>query len=207
MSRFKFPKVVAFIANVIVRAIVKTCKIEVAGLENLTYSQEKKQILMLWHNRLIITPELLHRITPNQAYAAVVSSSRDGELLARMIGHYEKGSVIRVPHDLKHEGLRKMVKTLREKEAIPVITPDGPRGPKYKVKGGIVLAAKNANAVIIPFSWNSDRAWTFKTWDRLNLPKPFSTLKITFGNPIDLKNYTANQAVDALETSLNSITA
>jgi lysophospholipid acyltransferase (LPLAT)-like uncharacterized protein len=205
VKKWVFSKIVASIANAIIWALVKTCKIKITNLEHLTISGGKKQILMLWHNRLIITPQLLHKITPQQTYAAVVSNSQDGELLSKMICRYSNGSVIRVSHDMRHQGLRKMVQTLKQNKTIPVITPDGPRGPRYSVKGGVVLAAKGSDAVIIPMSWSSSRFWEFKTWDGLRLPKPFSALDVTFGEPIDLTNHSGSEAITLLEKRMNSI--
>jgi hypothetical protein len=200
-----FYSLIGGVANSIIWAILKTCKITVSNLDYLTTHTDKKRILMLWHNRLVITPQLLHELTPTHIYAAMVSNSRDGELLSKMICHYQKGSVIRVPHDLRHQGLREMIRTLKQSAAIPVITPDGPRGPRYSIKGGVVLAAKGSNALIIPMSWSATRYWEFKTWDRLRLPKPFSTLHVAFGKPVDIAAYSNAEAIDILQQNLHGI--
>lgn len=196
---------VAWLANALIRGIIKTSRLEVVGLDHLTSPKDRKQIVMLWHNRLTIAPHLLHLLTPKIQYAAVVSSSKDGQLLAKMVSHFSNGSVIRVAHDLRHEALRQMVKALREKEVVPVITPDGPRGPRYAIKGGIVLAAKGANALVIPMSWSADKFWEFNTWDKMRLPKPFSTITLHFGIPIDLKQDSSENALKQLEASLNKL--
>ncbi len=195
----------ARLANSIIWLILKTCRIEVTGAEHLQGGDGGKFILMLWHNRLTITPQLLHLVTPNRSYAAVVSNSRDGQILAEMINRYPQGSLIRVPHDLRHEALRKMVKTLKENDAVPVITPDGPRGPKYKAKGGIAVAAKIAKARIVPLSWQANREWIFKTWDEMSLPKPFSKIKLVIGNPMDINEKSSEEAASMIEHELNTL--
>lgn len=196
---------IAWLANTFVRGIIKTSQLNVVGLENLTSKKDRKQIVMLWHNRLTIAPHLLNQLTPEIQYAAVVSSSKDGQLLAKMVGRFSNGTVIKVPHDLRHEALRQMVKVLKEKEVVPVITPDGPRGPRYTIKGGVALAAKEANALIIPMSWNADKFWEFGTWDRMRLPKPFSRITLVFGEPVDLKDDSSESSLDKLKHSLNGL--
>ena len=64
------------------------------------------------------------------------------------------------------------------------MTPDGPRGPLYKVKPGIAMAAKEAQATIIPLTWDADHFWELKTWDKLKLPKPFTCIRVVLGDPI-----------------------
>src|SRR5262249_41681403 len=65
-----------------------------------------------------------------------------------------------------------------------IITPDGPRGPRYIAKPGIAAAACETGAHVVPFSWTATRFWQLGTWDKMLLPKPFSTLLVTFGDPI-----------------------
>lgn len=204
---FFFPGILAWTANALVWLILKSCRLHIKGIEHLTSRKERKQIIMFWHNRLTIAPQLLYQITPGQKYAAVVSNSRDGELLAQMVMRFQTGEVIRVPHDLRHEALRQMVKTLKKTDAIPVITPDGPRGPCYVVKGGVVTAAKLSNAIVIPMSWEASGFWEFNTWDRMRLPKPFSKLKVTFGEPIDPETISVEEALLLLENELNAISS
>ena len=61
---------------------------------------------------------------------------------------------------------------------------DGPKGPAGTVKPGIVRLAQASGAVIVPFTVEADRAWYFNSWDRFMLPKPFSRVKLQFGDMI-----------------------
>lgn len=175
----------AYVAKYLIRLILFTCRFEVRGLES--YHRAVKSnpcIIMLWHNRLGIMSEILYKFTPQYFYAAFISSSRDGEPLAKLASSYKIGRAIRVPHNAKHQALKTLIHDLRYKKETIIITPDGPKGPRYKVKPGIVMAAKEAKATIIPFSWIATRFWQFNTWDKLLLPKPFSKILINFGKPI-----------------------
>jgi hypothetical protein len=159
-----------------------TCKKEVHGLEAfVAAANEKSCILMLWHNNLLITANILSLYTPNFIYSAFISNSRDAEPLAIIVKSFAVGRVHRVPHNQRHAALHSMISRLREHKQVAVITPDGPRGPKYVLKPGVVLAAKATGANIVPFSWKASSFWELGTWDRMKIPKPFSKIVVTFG--------------------------
>lgn len=167
------------------RLSLSTCRIEIKGGEHLIQAaSENRCILMLWHNRIAVLPEVLLKMDSPFTYCAFVSQSRDGEILALLANSYKQGRALRVPHDARHQALSKMISLLREKGEVMLVTPDGPRGPRYQVKPGIVLAAKEAPAYIVPFTWSTNRFWQLRTWDKLILPKPFSRIYVIFGEPI-----------------------
>lgn len=137
---------------------------------------------MLWHNRLLITGYVLSRFTKKLRYAAFVSNSRDGRILADFVDSYSRARAIRVPHNSRGVALKNLITDLKNKREIILITPDGPRGPKYEVKPGVVKASEASDACTIPFSWSANKFWQLNTWDNLIIPKPFSKINILFGN-------------------------
>lgn len=203
---------IAYIGKYFLRATLSTCKIEVNGLELFKETVLKEKcILMLWHNRLSIVSEILFKLDPHTIFSAVISKSRDGDPLAVLASSYETGKAIRVPHDRKHQALKAVIETLKNTKEVIIITPDGPRGPRYNVKPGIVMAALEANASIIPFTWTSTTFWQLNSWDKLIFPKPFSKITVTFGAPLkatedDLpKNQTLlKDALLAIESAVNT---
>src|SRR6185312_14852199 len=64
-----------------------------------------------------------------------------------------------------------------------VITPDGPRGPAYELGQGIVYLAQQSQAQVVPINLEYSSCWRVKSWDRFILPKPFSKVRVTFGQP------------------------
>lgn len=180
---------IAYFLKLVLRVILWTCRFKMKGLETFhAAAQEKKCILMLWHNRLLIVPEILRKFASQHVYAAFISNSLDAEPFAIMINSYPFGRTIRVPHDSRHHALRKMINLLRNSQEVIVITPDGPRGPRYEIKPGVTIAAKKTSANIIPFTWHASRFWELKTWDKLMIPKPFATISLEFGSLLQIKN-------------------
>ncbi len=184
-KRKVFAFFIAYIGKYLLRAILFTCQVEVRGLETFKKIVSiKKCMLMLWHNRLTIVSEILFKVDPKTVFAALISKSRDGDPLATLANSYATGKAIRVPHDRKHQALKTVIETLKATNEVVIITPDGPRGPRYLVKPGIAVAAKETNASIIPFTWVSSKFWQIKSWDRMIFPKPFSKIIVTFGEPV-----------------------
>jgi hypothetical protein len=198
---------ITYVGQGLVRLILRTCQWEVEGLEEFKrLATSEKCLLMLWHNRLALTPFILYRYAHHFTYAAVVSNSRDGQLIGRVVQSYRTGKTIRVSHQARHQALKEIIACLDKKEAIVIITPDGPRGPIYKVKPGSALAALQTEAYVIPLTWEADRYWTFKTWDQLRLPKPFAKIKVTFGGFLHFSQpseTSLSQAQDILQRTMD----
>lgn len=180
------PYVVAYSAKFAIRQLLRTCQVHIHGLDHLTENTKASPcILALWHDKLILVSEILNSYTSGFPCTAFISKSRDGDPLALVTTSYSRGRVLRVPHNARHKALSTMIDILKRRDGIVLITPDGPRGPRHIVKPGIVLAAREASAKVIPFSWKASRYWQLSTWDKMQIPKPFSTLHVTFGSPVD----------------------
>jgi lysophospholipid acyltransferase (LPLAT)-like uncharacterized protein len=187
------------------KLLLLTCKYEVKGGENLRTSAKKgSSIIMLWHQHLpLIGPSILSA-APELSYCAFISNSKDGDIAAEYTTSYAIGRTIRVPHDSREAALKTLISRLRLKRDVAIITPDGPRGPRQEVKPGIAIAAKETEASIIPFSWSSTKFWQLKSWDRMQIPKPFSTIQATFGTPISLsKESTIEDDLKVLKAHLS----
>lgn len=175
----------AYLAKFTMQILFRTCRVTIKGLECFIQTAQKERcILMLWHNRLGLIPEILQRYAPQFQYVAFVSNSRDGEVLSILTHSYAAGRTIRVPSHMRHHALKVSIDCLKEGKEVLIFTPDGPRGPLYKVKPGISLAARTASAHVVPVTWKASRCWRLKTWDGFMVPKPFSSLQVELGKPI-----------------------
>lgn len=196
----------AFIGKYGMKAILLTCKVQVNGLEQfIEIASRENCILMVWHNRMAMIAEFFCKFAPHLSFAGFISKSRDGEPISRLVESYQGGSSIRVSHHLRHKALQTMIARLKLGKEVIVITPDGPRGPRYKVKPGIIMAAKEAEANVIPFTWEAERYWEMKTWDGFRLPKPFSTITISLGNPVKVGREQSDEDAARLLESMMDI--
>lgn len=206
LQKVVFPFLIATLGKGMLKAILMTCRWKINGVEIFnTKASNEKSILMLWHNRLAIIPFILERYASQFNYTAVISKSRDGDLISAVVKSYKQGKIISVSHQARHQALKEMIETLESKESVVVITPDGPRGPCYEVKPGIATAALETGAFVFPMTWEASKAWTLNTWDKMQIPKPFSTITVTFKEPVTFlkeQNLSLEQATRVLQQAL-----
>ncbi|MDD5204013.1 MAG: hypothetical protein PHS17_01255 [Desulfobacterales bacterium] len=94
-----------------------------------------------------------------------------------------------------------MVKDLASNQAALHVV-DGPQGPKGVVKAGLIRLAQLSRAAIIPVYISVDRAWTARSWDRFLIPRPFSQVRVRFGEPIDVPEQMDEEAFEALRVAV-----
>jgi len=163
----------------VVRAWTASLRFEITEHEQalLSYS-EKPVILALWHNRLFIVAEVQRRYRQNRRLVALVSASKDGAWLEAFFKQMKIDTVRGSSSFRGMQALREMM-AARQTGADIGITPDGPRGPCYEMKPGIILLARLTHAPILYYSARFHTAKRFKSWDRFYLPRPFSTVTLS----------------------------
>lgn len=132
---------------------------------------------VVWHNRLFLTPEIFRRYRGGRPLVALISASGDGAWLTAffsLIGmRAARGSSSR----LGREAATALVEAQRAGHDIG-ITPDGPRGPCYELKPGVVIVPRRTGAPLLLIGGDFASAWRLGSWDRFYLPKPFSRVRL-----------------------------
>ncbi len=164
--------------GLLVRLWCRTLRIEPDDTaRRLLARTDQAAIFTLWHNRLFIAAEIYRRFRQEKKLYALVSASRDGAWLAaffEVVGlHTVRGSSSRFGREAMHS----LAEKLREGHDIG-ITPDGPRGPCYDLKGGGVILARKTGVATILVGMRFLNAWKLRSWDRFYLPRPFSRIEI-----------------------------
>lgn len=65
-----------------------------------------------------------------------------------------------------------------------LVAPDGPSGPIYEAKPGVIYMAAKANSYIVPVGVGFSRRIIGNNWDDLSFPLPFSRVALVIGEPI-----------------------
>lgn len=129
--------------------------------------------IVLWHNRLFLSAEIVRRYRQGRPAYALVSASRDGAWLSAFFSLVGMRTVRGSSSRLGREAAMALVDVLRAGHDIGV-TPDGPRGPCYELKPGALIVARRTQASLLLVGAEFHGAWRLKSWDRFYLPKPFS---------------------------------
>jgi lysophospholipid acyltransferase (LPLAT)-like uncharacterized protein len=176
-------RVLPGMAVFLLRLLFSTLRLRVVDQSGLTReSPPFPLIYTFWHNRILaITVAFLRHYPKGRKGVAVLTSpSRDGEILARVVGGFGMDSIRGSTNKRGAAAVRECVQWLSEKRDLAV-TPDGPRGPRYQLGPGLLLMAQQTGAKIQPVHARFSGAIRLKTWDGFCLPLPFSRIDVTLG--------------------------
>lgn len=138
-------------------------------------------VVAFWHGTMIL-PWYIFR---NKGTAALTSKSKDGDLLARLLKHWNYSVVRGSSSEGGEVALGIMVDYARNNSSIAV-TPDGPRGPAHKLKAGAVITAKKSGLPLILVGIGFKGKRKLKSWDSFEIPLPFTGAKVVFSDPINV---------------------
>jgi lysophospholipid acyltransferase (LPLAT)-like uncharacterized protein len=152
-------------------------------------------VLMFWHGSMLM-PWYIHR---NRNFAAVVSQSKDGEILSRLLKRFKYKLIRGSSSKDSKEVLIKMQKVLSNGNSL-ALTPDGPRGPIHKMKIGGLIASVRTQKPIVMCGTAYSKKIVFSSWDRFELPKPFSKAVLIFSD----KKYVEQELLNPDYEKINS---
>ena len=156
----------------------------------------KNFIGALWHNRLLFFPIVLRRFFPDRSGAALISASRDGDLLTDAVQRFGYDVIRGSSSRLGAPALIQLGHVLESGRDV-VITPDGPRGPVYQVGAGAVFLAQKTGAAVLPINMEFSRCWRLRSWDHFIIPKPFSKVRIIIGQSHQVGSTSTSDAFEA----------
>ena len=173
-----------WIGYLIVLLIGRSLRWEVHGRQNYEEAvrRGKSFIVTFWHREIF--PAVWY--WRKRGMVVMVSQNFDGEFISRVIHRHGYATARGSSSRGAARVLVEMVRTLRQGlEA--AVTPDGPRGPRFVAKPGVVQLARLSGASILCFHIVPRRAWVFrKSWDQTEFPKPFSPIAIFIAPPIEV---------------------
>ena len=165
----------------LIRAVGATLRFEVEGREHWDEAARAGglPIYTFWHDRIFAGTYFFR----GRRIVIMTSRSFDGEYIARFIQRLGYGAV---RGSSTRGGVGALVELTRlVRRGCPAgFSIDGPRGPRHVAKMGAVLLAKKTGQSILPFGVNAERFWSLKSWDRMQIPVPFSRVVVRFAPPI-----------------------
>jgi lysophospholipid acyltransferase (LPLAT)-like uncharacterized protein len=200
-------KILSFLAWVVITLWSRSLKVHLVNKNtpDRLAAEGRNVIYAFWHGSLFLLP-YTHR---NSGSTIMVSESRDGEIMARMLRHFGF-EVIRGSSKRKgNRGLIGLITSMRKGKSVAIAV-DGPRGPRHVAKEGAVFLASKLMVPVIPVATGARRCWTLeKTWDKLVVPAPFTEGVVIYGEPITV-NGTSMEEIESkrveLEMALRRLT-
>src|SRR2546423_5554477 len=190
----------------LIRLIGATVRFRVEGWEHWQEAAGagRLPIYTFWHDRIFLTLYFWQR----RRIVVMTSRSFDGEYIARFIQRFGCGAVRGSSTRGGAVALVELARLVRAGCAA-AFTIDGPKGPRHEAKMGAVLLAKKTGQPVLPFSVNAARFWEVTSWDRLQIPKPFTRAVVRIAPPIyvpaDADDAALAEKRDELQRTLNEL--
>ena len=179
----------------VVAALGATLRWRTDGLEHLdaVIRSGRQPIMAFWHGRILPATVYFRR----RGIVVITSENFDGEWIAGIIERFGYGTA---RGSTSRGGLKAMLKLSRDVAAgkSAAFTLDGPRGPARVAQPGAVWLAKTTGSPVLPFHIEADKYWTANSWDRTQIPKPFATVTLAMGEPLEVP---ADGGADGLEAA------
>lgn len=191
----------------VMRRLHGSCEFTILGQENedAACSQGHPIIYTAWH---FAFPAVIYHLRDRNGMV-MVSRSRDGEWMTRILKHMGFHSARGSTHKGGSAALRQVISHLRKGNPGGFIA-DGSQGPALVAQKGILLLARYARAPLVPVSMAAHPCWRFRSWDRTVLAKPFSRIALAFGPPLWVDASASPERLEEmrqdLELSLNALT-
>ena len=186
---------VAAIAGVgypLINLLGHTLRWRVEGLDHLEAIRAagRQPVMAFWHGRILPATFYFRR----RGIVVMTSENFDGEWIARIIERFGYGTA---RGSSSRGGLKAMLQLVREMQRgrAAGFTLDGPRGPARVAQPGALWLARTTGNPVLPFHLEASRAWALGSWDRTQIPKPFSDVALVVGEPMDV-------AADATEAHM-----
>jgi lysophospholipid acyltransferase (LPLAT)-like uncharacterized protein len=197
---------IAAVGYPVINALGQTLQWRVEGdahLDAVTASG-RQPIMAFWHGRILPGTLYFRR----RGIVVITSENFDGEWIARIIERLGYGTA---RGSTSRGGLKALLQLKRDMTAgKPAgFTIDGPRGPARVAQPGAIWLAKATGNPVVPFHAEASSHWTMTSWDRTQIPKPFSTVALAIGQPIDVASDCGEAQVEEkrqeLEASLRAL--
>lgn len=179
----------------IIDLYIKTLRIKIVNEPD----HSVNSIYIFWHSKMLAGWYLFKDIES----AALVSKSKDGAILSRLLKKWNYEVVRGSSSKGGKEAVDKLIDLVKSGKNA-VITPDGPRGPVGQIKNGPLIISSKCNVPIIPVKiYYKNKKTLLKSWDKFEIPFPFSKCIITFGNRYNYSDYLDESALEDFKSKLS----
>jgi lysophospholipid acyltransferase (LPLAT)-like uncharacterized protein len=183
----------------LINALGHTLRWRVEGLQHLDAitASGRQPVMAFWHGRILSATYYFRR----RGIVVITSENFDGEWIARIIERFGYGTA---RGSTSRGARRAMLQLVRDMKAgRPAgFTLDGPRGPARVAQPGAVWLAAATGNPLLPFHLEASSFWNVRSWDRTQIPKPFSTVALVVGEPIEVAKDSRDDVLESARLGL-----
>jgi hypothetical protein len=172
---------IAAVGYQLIDLLGRTLRWRVEGCEHFEAIRAAGQqpVMAFWHGRILSATYYFRR----RGIVVITSENFDGEWIARIIERFGYGTA---RGSTSRGGRKAMLRLVRDMEAGKAagFALDGPRGPARIAQPGAVWLARTTGNPVMPFHLEASSYWSLRSWDRTQIPKPFSRVALVIGEPL-----------------------
>jgi len=176
-------KLIAILGYRLIALLGSTLRWRTEGLDHLEAitASGRQPVMAFWHGRILPATYFFRR----RGIVVITSENFDGEWIAGIIERFGYGTARGSSSRGAKKALLQLTREMADGKPAG-FTVDGPRGPSRVAQRGAVWLAKATGNPVLPFHLEADRYWTLNSWDRTQIPKPYATVALAVGEPIDV---------------------
>src|ERR1700704_1535894 len=190
---------IAVIGYPIINALGHTLRWRVDGLHHLEsiVSGGRQPVMAFWHGRILPATFYFRR----RGIVVITSDNFDGEWIARIITRFGYGTARGSTSRGARRAMLQLVRDMQQGRPAG-FTLDGPRGPARVAQPGALWLASRTGNPVLPFHLEASSHWTARSWDRTQIPKPFSTVALVVGAPLEVPKGAADEQLEPARQEL-----
>ena len=183
----------------LIAALGASLKWRTEGLEHLDgiIASGRQPIMAFWHGRIL--PATLY--FRGRGIVVITSENFDGEWIARIIERFGYGTARGSTSRGGKKAMLQLVRDMKTGRAAG-FTLDGPRGPARVAQAGAVWLASVTGSPVLPFHLEASSHWSLHSWDRTQIPKPFSTVALVVGEPMGVPGEASQETLEEARQEL-----
>jgi len=192
---------IAALGYPLINMLGQTLRWRVEGLQHFEgiLATGRHPVMAFWHGRILPATFYFRR----RGIVVMTSENFDGEWIARIIERFGYGTARGSTSRGGRRALLQLVRDVQQGRAAGFAI-DGPRGPARVAQPGAVWLAGTAGQPLLPFHLEASRSWELKSWDRTQIPKPFSTVALVVGEPLPVASGLSDDELEAVRVDLES---
>jgi hypothetical protein len=192
---------IAAIGYPLIALLGHTLRWRVEGLDhfNAIGVSGQQPVMSFWHGRILPAAFYFRR----RGIVVITSENFDGEWIARIIERFGYGTARGSSSRGARKAMLQLVRAMTDGKPVG-FTLDGPRGPAKVAQPGAVWLAKVTGNPLLPFHLEAATHWTMKSWDRTQIPKPFSTVALVVGEPLKVHGEATDEELERVRLELET---
>jgi lysophospholipid acyltransferase (LPLAT)-like uncharacterized protein len=191
--------VIAGLGYPLINALGHTLRWRVEGLHHLDAiaASGRRPVMAFWHGRILPATFYFRR----RGIVVITSENFDGEWIARIIERFGYGTARGSTTRGGQRAMKQLVRDMEEGKPAG-FTLDGPRGPARVAQPGAIWLARATGNPVLPFHLEASSHWTMRSWDRTQIPKPFSTVALVVGEPLEVPREATDEQMESARHEL-----